>query len=81
MKAGRKTTLFLICLILVVFVMRQSQERCSVELCQNSPQHQVNIGRVEEQLQTLIGILFLPVRVLNVGDLKCDSDSKQIMAF
>ena len=72
MKAGRKATLFLICLILVVFVMRQSQERCSAELCHNSPQHQVNIGRVEEQLQTLIGLLFLPVRVLNVGDLKCD---------
>ena len=29
-----------------------------VELCQNSPQHQVNVGRVEEQVQTLIGVLF-----------------------
>ena len=25
-----------------------------VELFQNSPQHQVNVGRVEEQVQTLV---------------------------
>ena len=55
MKAGEKDqTVFY---LLYTGVSRESESgkvSTPVELCQNSPQHQVNVGRVEEQVQRLV---------------------------
>ena len=55
MKAGEKDqTVFD---LLYTGVSRESESgkvSTPVELSQNSPQHQVNVGRVEEQVQTLV---------------------------
>ena len=55
MKAGEKDqTVFY---LLYTGVSREGESgkvSTPVELSQNSPQHQVNVGRVEEQVQTLV---------------------------